>query len=492
MTEDMAGRRPVAARSASQPSEAARDRDRNPAAPFLTLRGVALAGGLAVACCWPIWVTGALFVFPDTTGYLRAGQAAWSFVSSLLPTVAGGGGGALGASGTVESIADGAPVGRSATYGAGAYLAVSALGPWALAVAQAWLVAIFALALIGPSAAGPRLLPLVVWAVALSPVPFYAVFLIPDLLAAVPILFAALLATRFERLGTGWQAALTILAALAVSSHYGTIPLAFGALAAALAVRFALDREIGIRSIASAVVVVGFAPLLNLFASTAALDGPPSVAPLRLPILLARSIEDGPARWHLEAACPEAGYALCDLFEEGGPENVGAFLWSSNGVAGLSAEAMERVRAEEATILMRAFLAHPGAQTWSLLGNAATQAVSIGTDEIAIARGFADGYEVDRLGAGDPAWRLTRAVDAPMAWSFWIATGLAAALALRAGGSREAWTVVGVVAAGLVANAAIFGGLSAPVDRYQSRVAWLLPFALWLAWAGAARRGAAR
>ena len=35
-----------------------------------------------------------------------------------------------------------------------------------------------------------------------------------------------------------------------------------------------------------------------------------------------------------------------------------------------------------------------------------------------------------------------------------------------------------LIIAGLIVNAVIFGGLSAPVDRYQSRIVWLLP-ALW-------------
>jgi hypothetical protein len=39
-----------------------------------------------------------------------------------------------------------------------------------------------------------------------------------------------------------------------------------------------------------------------------------------------------------------------------------------------------------------------------------------------------------------------------------------------------------VAIAGLVANAAIFGGLSAPVDRYQARVIWIIPMLAALFW----------
>ena len=44
-----------------------------------------------------------------------------------------------------------------------------------------------------------------------------------------------------------------------------------------------------------------------------------------------------------------------------------------------------------------------------------------------------------------------------------------------------------LIMVGLIANAVIFGGLSAPVDRYQSRIAWLLP-ALWFIYAARRRK----
>jgi hypothetical protein len=45
-----------------------------------------------------------------------------------------------------------------------------------------------------------------------------------------------------------------------------------------------------------------------------------------------------------------------------------------------------------------------------------------------------------------------------------------------------------VVVVGLAANATIFGGLSAPVDRYQMRVIWIVPMIAALFWL--ARRNA--
>ncbi len=39
-----------------------------------------------------------------------------------------------------------------------------------------------------------------------------------------------------------------------------------------------------------------------------------------------------------------------------------------------------------------------------------------------------------------------------------------------------------VAVAGLAINAAIFGGLSVPVDRYQGRVVWIVPVLAALFW----------
>ncbi len=62
----------------------------------------------------------------------------------------------------------------------------------------------------------------------------------------------------------------------------------------------------------------------------------------------------------------------------------------------------------------------------------------------------------------------------------WMVSAVAAALwiallAVRGRLSRPEQDMALMVAVGLVANAAIFGGLSAPADRYQARVIWLVP-----------------
>ena len=65
----------------------------------------------------------------------------------------------------------------------------------------------------------------------------------------------------------------------------------------------------------------------------------------------------------------------------------------------------------------------------------------------------------------------------------WLAVAVLAVLALRGRLNRDTLLLCGSVGAGLAIDAVIFGGLSAPVDRYQSRIVWLLPalLAVWYA-----------
>ncbi len=71
-----------------------------------------------------------------------------------------------------------------------------------------------------------------------------------------------------------------------------------------------------------------------------------------------------------------------------------------------------------------------------------------------------------------------------------------AALLLGAAGTLLAWRRAGdprhlglvlCVLVGVTANAAATGALSGPHDRYQARIAWLLPLAALLAWPGGNR-----
>lgn len=442
--------------------------------PLLSGRGVILGLVLSVILCWPMWVFGSYFVFADTASYFRGGAMIWQTLTDLLPassavppadSPAGAGSLTVDAGGT-------STVGRSFTYSALIYAIASALDYWAVPILQAFTALIFIFALIDDRMIARPALLLGGFALVagLTTLPWYAVYLMPDIFAGTIILYAALMIGRYDDLTPRQRVVLTTLAALLVTFHYGYPPLMAG-LAAFVLIWRLVQRRLTVGFAAAAIVPLLFAPLLNMAASSAVL-GEASAMPQRLPILLARSLEDGPAYWYLKDACPQAGHALCELFGDDLPDNVGGFLWK-DGVTSMSASDMDRIRDEEFEVLAHAFVAHPVAQTWSLLGNAARQAVMIGTGDIDPATGF-DAHHTP-VDGGAPARAALHIFDPIVEWATWFLSLPLLLLLVSGRLSPQHRAVATTALVGVLLNAAIFGGLSAPVDRYQSRVIWILP-----------------
>ncbi len=210
------------------------------------------------------------------------------------------------------------------------------------------------------------------------------------------------------------------------------------------------------------------------------------VATKRLPVLLARSLADGPARWHLEENCAAEGYAICEVFDGNFSSNLSVILWSDAGLGGASPEQMDRIRAEEPLILRRAFMDYPAEQIWSFAGNAVSQTWTFGMDDFSWSRleWLPDGrvdtapLDPDRSRAGLDA--IGAAHLAALAAAAGLILLYAARDGLRAGAREREMLFMAV--AGLLVNAAIFGGLSVPVDRYQGRVIWIIPVLAALFW----------
>ena len=248
-----------------------------------------------------------------------------------------------------------------------------------------------------------------------------------------------------------------------------------------------VQRRLTVAAVAVAVLPVLVALGGNAAVNRVAFHEPGvGVATKRLPVLLARSLADGPARWHLEENCDTEGYAICEVFAGNYSSNLGVILWSDEGLGGASPAQMDRIRAEEATILRRAFMEHPAEQIWSFAGNAVSQTWTFGMDDFSWARlkWLPDGNvdtampDPDRSRAGLDATGLAHLAG------LIAATGLILVYAARdrlGAGAREREMLL-VAVAGLAINAAIFGGLSVPVDRYQGRVVWIIPVLAALFW----------
>ncbi|WP_134681765.1 hypothetical protein [Paracoccus ravus] len=442
----------------------------------------------ALLLCWPVLVTQDIFIFEDTTSYLKGGAvipgmlqeklAGLSLPGLSLPGLSLPGPDQPGMAAIAQSQ-DGPAVVRSFVYSLVSYLVVSAGGPLVLSLLQAALVVLMSLFVVEPDLrARPVLMGLGAGILALtSPVAIYTSLLMPDILAALILLHAIVVAVHFDRLGPWPRRCSTLLACFAVAAHYGNPPLAL-ALFGATAIFLGFRRALSGAKLLALLLPVLFSPVANLAASNVALETT-SVSPLRLPILLARSIGDGPGLWYLQEACPEADLAFCRLFKDHVPESMHELLWSETGINRLTEQEMQQIREEEFKILFLVFRAYPMAQFNAIFGNALRQIGMVGTTDIDAADHLSADFEPVTAGSEAGA-RLLHFYDRllpPTTLVSVLLLGLFVMLRRRRDGPDEGRTVtLALLALGLVLNGLIFGGLSAPVDRYQSRLVWLVAF----------------
>ncbi len=440
---------------------------------------------------WPALLNGGPLIFFDSAGYLDQGrqavEGAVRLVSDRLSPGAAGEGAAAGAA---AEAAESANIVRSVAYSVFAYAASSTpLGEWGVILLHSVLIMILLGMLAGRDlleAARPADIALAVLVcAALTPLPWFVSYLMPDILAAVVILCGMLVVAGLGRIGFWGGLFVFGASSFAMLSHYGHIPLGFGVGATALGLLL-VQRRLSVAAVLVAALPVLVALGGNAAVNRVAFHEPGvGVASKRLPVLLARSLADGPARWHLEENCDAEGYAICEVFDTF-PSNLGEILWGEDGLMNASPAQMDRIRVEEPLILRRAFMEYPAEQTWSFVGNAVSQTWTFGMDDfswVRLARLPDGNVDTSPLGPDRPRAGLDMIGQAHLA-------ALIAAIVLIGlyvwrdglGAGRREREVLFLAVAGLAINAAIFGGLSVPVDRYQGRVVWILPALAALFW----------
>jgi hypothetical protein len=431
---------------------------------------------------WPLAVNGAPFYSPDSASYLRGGG--FGFNTGLLMLdhwwhALTGGVVPAGASGDAKAMVAGAIAksggARSAIYSVAAYL-LRAPGNSlaALAIAQAAAVALI-LSCLGRLIAPQRgILPRVAVGAGvalLTPAAWYAAYVVPDVLAGVVIGGALVLTVFFERISMAWRVVLVLLLAFCIAAHASHLLIAAGVLFAGAVAHFWMHRPSLRQSLwfASPIVLA----LAAMLGTSYAAFGEASLAPKRYPIQLARSVADGPGYWYLRDHCATEHYAICELYGTNPPRKVGDFLWGPNGVRyRATPEQMDRIRAEESTIVRRAAMAYPAVQIGKSVSNAILQLFEIGPKELVFGvRLTGDNPDLTRVHPDQP---LLKAVGkALMYLSFFGSILSLISLRRRLTSSEKA--AIAVAAAGLLVNAAVCGALSGVTDRYQARVAWIVP-----------------
>ncbi|WP_420861315.1 hypothetical protein [Algirhabdus cladophorae] len=448
-----------------------------------SLRCLVAVGLMAVFFTWPLLLhSGNPFLLSDSFVYIDQGERVWQTLGQIAsnifassPAVDGTTPAPSGVGQSIAAAAKEADSIRSLPYVAFVG-AVAPLGLYAVIWSQIFLVLVFAYAMFQAVNAKVSAIALVGGAVVmatLTSLPFAGSLLMPDVLGAIIVLFGLILVHGFERFDLKSQIILCAVAVFATFTHYGNIPLAAAVILGALILRAARSRRgrrgmlMGLGALA---IVIG-----GNVAIGAAIFGEISVTPRRFPILLARSIEDGPALWHLEEHCAERQYAVCTWFGDDIPNNVGDALWNERGMEHAPSDLYQQIRDQELSILWAAFKEYPLQQIGSLGQNMVTQLTKLGVN-----------FAQPKTTVFDSAGRR-RGVDyepQPLRARFDVIKRLLtlcfvvslAYLLLRSFGKRSPdRELVILMVLALICNAAIFGGLSAPVDRYQSRIAWLVP-----------------
>lgn len=326
---------------------------------------------------------------------------------------------------------------------------------------------------------------------ALTSAPWFAVTLMPDIFAGIGPLCLLLLGFARDRLNRAEALWLTLLGAVAIAAHLSHLP---------TAVALVVFILVAARGIAPALraglpVVIAVAGLVGVNAWA---TGRPTLSPHGAVFLLARLQADGPAAATIRAHCPRAGWHLC-AFASRLPMESDAFLWDPQSPANRTADGRPiemggmRLAPEAAAIIERTVLDRPREVAEAMARNTLLQAQmfevgdTLGDRHLAasarraVARMPLSELEAFDAGAqmrGDlprlaEPWLLPQV---PVVMLSLVLVAVALVRALRRRDGAVAGILVGLLIA-VGVNAFATGALSAPVDRYQARIIWLLPLA---------------
>jgi len=431
---------------------------------------------------WPLAINRAPFYASDSASYLRGGELGFNTALMMLgpPERSSRTAPAKDLKQIIEDALSKSGGARSPIYSVAAYL-LRAPGNSLLtltviqAAAAAFMLWLLRRAMAPGSGLAASLSAGAAVAV-LTSAAWYSAYAMPDILAGVLISAILLMTVFIDRFGIVLRIALAVLIAFCITTHGSHLLIAIPTLLAGgiASSRLRTGSASVLRRTAwfASPIVLAMAAMLgtSYFAF-----GELSLAPKRYPIQLARSIADGPGAWYLRDHCATEHYAICELYGPNPPTSVHEFLWGPDGVRNRATpEQMDRIRAEEGTIVRRATLAYPTVQIRRSATNVLLQFIRFGPRDLIFGtRMVGMGQQVSLMPVESDR-PVLKAIGKLLIYASFIASILLLVIIRRRLTSREigALAVVGV---GLAANAAVCGILSGVADRYQGRVAWVLP-----------------
>jgi len=462
----------------------------------------AVSVSLLLICLWPALYNGQPLFYADTSTYIRGADAGFSRLTHRVtvwssqdtsPEDARAEAIASRRRKSLNSVADKAVfAGRSIYYGGLLYLAdmTGRLWPAGLVQAAAVLLAIALTLRTLSSFTWPRFFFISLVLATLTPVAFFASYLMPDIFAAVTILACASLLTL--RASTPLWETITwvVLLSAALLFHDSHIVIALVLLVFAVLWTVLSRRPIpwtGVSGIAVALALAFAGEALFSFGVSKLVGAPP----VRIPFLMARMIADGPGYRYLVRNCPGSQLTVCQFLNRLPQATSEDFLWSTEPDKGVFAVAdawTRRKLADEQFRFVRATVAFdPFGELAAVVHDTWSQFCQFDMGEfnftapqrVFLAAHIPEPY----LGQMKTtrAWKETmptRALSRTMVFLTVLSTAcLIASIARRKrlGYSRRSIIFAAAVVTGVITNAAVCGAMSVPLNRYQARVVWLLP-----------------
>jgi hypothetical protein len=460
----------------------------------------------ALVMLWPAYTNKSPFWFPDTSSYVRAADAGAAFVTGKHTEWSD----RLATERTTQArIKDGAHVspapitstrpvllGRSIYYGMLIYVPMMIAGPWAAAflqslLASALLILCISVALSSASHRMMKIVGIVGALAAVTPLPFYAAMLMPDIFAGLLILVLATLFGCWDRLQR-WQALVIVGAACVLVTFHTTI-LLLAIVMGFAGILFLPDLRARGLGACAMLAIIG-AGVGSTMAFSMAIEKALHQPPISPPFLSARMTATGPGLTYLRKSCARdaKSWALCAHLPNL-PQAADVFLWSvspTKGIFQIADGPGQRLLAKQDKAFMLRVL------TDDPLGVAA---ISIRSTLEQLSGFDYENFNYNELHISLIPEKYPPAIAASISGSRAALQTMPTALAERAAVIASAlalvvtgWALVQgmgsndeagrrfarlalLIVLGILANAAFCGALSGPHARYQMRLIWLLP-----------------
>lgn len=323
---------------------------------------------------------------------------------------------------------------------------------------------------------------LVVALAVLTPAPWVASLLMPDIFAPLVVLGMFLIGWG-ERLSRPVRGVIHGVTAIAIAVHLSHLIIAAAMVALVLLLRLRWRP-----ALLAAAPLAGAIALL--VATNAIGHGRPGISPFGSVFMLARLNGDGLVEPVLAQRCPDAGWRLC-AWQGRLPADSDEFLWSEQGPVWSTPGGPIAFAAEASEVARAALIASPLTAAGNALANMGRQVllVRVGDalvpDHLPLTVGlrlsqFFPPAEQHRFAASLQArGQLVAAAEPFVRWQpavLAVFAMLSLLVLVRAAWRRDARlaSLSVLILAACLANALATGALSKPHHRYQARIAWLV------------------